>query len=485
MNRRIADAGALPEWGIAELPAPPAFTSRNVLRTIGPGVIGLGVAIGSGEWLLGPSIIVRHGPGLLWITTISVLLQVLLNLEMARYTMYTGEPIMTGFMRTKPGPSFWGWTYTVLTFLQYGWPGWALASATASGALILGRIPEARDAGLVVAVGYATFGLCFAITLAGRRIERTLEYAMWFMVAAIFAYLLWIDVFAASAGSWTRVLGGFAGVGRLPEGADAVLVGAFAAYSGLGGVGNACITNWMRDKGYAMGGTVGYIPGALEHDASDRGAALAPHGNVFRVTPESLARWRGWWRFAYVDQWLIFGLGSLAGMALTAVLTLEYVPPGTTIGGWGVANLQAQAIAARLGPTFWQLTVLCGFWILFSTQLGFVDGLPRVVTDMLWTASARARRQRDVRKVYYAVVAVFAVWGCIALNLAQPLTLIILGANIAGVNFVLESLHTIRVNRRFLPRELRPPLWREAALVVCALFFGGFAIAALIATLAR
>jgi hypothetical protein len=70
-------------------------------------------------------------------------------------------------------------------------------------------------------------------------------------------------------------------------------------------------------------------------------------------------------------------------------------------------------------------------------------------------------------------VAVFAVWGCIALNLAQPLTLIILGANIPGVNFALERLHTIRVTRRFLPRELRPPLWRDAALVVCALFFGG------------
>jgi Mn2+/Fe2+ NRAMP family transporter len=86
----IIDAGLLPRWGTAELPAPPSFTARNVLRTIGPGVIGLGVAIGSGEWLLAPSIIVRHGPGLLWITTISVLLQVLLNLEMTRYTLYTG-----------------------------------------------------------------------------------------------------------------------------------------------------------------------------------------------------------------------------------------------------------------------------------------------------------------------------------------------------------------------------------------------------------
>jgi hypothetical protein len=475
----MIDAGLLPRWRETDLPAPPAFTWRGVLRTIGPGVIGLGVAIGSGEWLLGPAIIVRHGPGLLWITTVSVLLQVILNLEMARYTMYTGEPIMTGFMRTRPGPSFWGWTYTLLSFLQYGWPGWALASATASAALLLGRIPEPADATVVKALGYATFGLCFLITLAGRKIERTIELAMWFMVAAVVVYLLYLDVFTASARSWSAAATGFTSIGRLPAGADALLVGAFAAYSGLGGVGNAYITNWMRDKGYAMGATVGFIPGALGGEAQ-----LAPHGNVFAVTRESLDRWRGWWRFANVDQWLVFGLGSLAGMALTAVLTLEYVPPGTTMGAWAVANLQASAIARVHGGLFWHLTVLCGFWILFSTQLGIVDGLPRATTDMLWSASARLREgHQDVRRLYYLVVAAFAIWGCIGLNLAQPLTLIIIGANIAGVNFVLISLHTIRINRRFLPPALRPSLWREACLVFCALFYGGFAVAALVQTL--
>ena len=44
----------LPSWGVADLPAPPPFTFGNALRTIGPGVIGLGIAIGSGEWLIGP-----------------------------------------------------------------------------------------------------------------------------------------------------------------------------------------------------------------------------------------------------------------------------------------------------------------------------------------------------------------------------------------------------------------------------------------------
>jgi hypothetical protein len=44
---------------------------------------------------------------------------------------------------------------------------------------------------------------------------------------------------------------------------------------------------------------------------------------------------------------------------------------------------------------------------------------------------------------------------------------------------VLLSLHTLVVNRRFLPRELRPPLWREAAILLCTVFYGTFAVVSL------
>jgi uncharacterized protein YhhL (DUF1145 family) len=88
-----------------------------------------------------------------------------------------------------------------------------------------------------------------------------------------------------------------------------------------------------------------------------------------------------------------------------------------------------------------------------------------------------------VRAVYYVALAVYAVWGCVALNLARPLTLVIIGANAAGVILVFISLHTLVVNRTLLPPALRPSLWREAALVACALFYGASAAIMLIATL--
>jgi hypothetical protein len=167
-------------------------------------------------------------------------------------------------------------------------------------------------------------------------------------------------------------------------------------------------------------------------------------------------------------------------MALTALFTLQFVPAGTVAGEWAVANMQAEGIAAVHGPVFWYLTIVCGLWILFSTQLGIVDGLPRGTTDILWAASPRLRKTGDVRRVYYGVLIVFAVWGCIALNLARPITLIIIGANAAAFIFVVESLHTLVVNRMFLPRELRAPLWREACLVLCALFYGSFVVLAIV-----
>ena len=477
---RLHAPDALPAWGTAELPAPPPFTFRNAAATIGPGVIGLGIALGSGEWLIGPAVILKYGTALLWITTVAVFLQVILNQEMARYTLYTGEPIVTGFMRTRPGAAFWGIAYAVMSIAQYGWPGWALASATATAALLLGRMPTAADATTVVALGYATFGLCFAIVLLGKKVERTLEIAMWFMVGAVMLYLFLVAIFTVSYENWVRVVGGFGHVGRVPTGADWLLLGAFAAYSGSGGIGNAYTTNWMRDKGYGMGATVGYIPAAF-----GKATTLAPHGNVFAVNALSLARWRAWWRYVHLDQWFIFGLGSLGGMMLTALFTVQYVPVGTVAGEWAVANLQASGIAAVHGPLFWYLTILCGLWILFSTQLGIVEGLPRGITDMLWTASPKLRAAGDVRRVYYGVLIVFAIWGCIGLNLARPITLIIIGANAAAFIFVIESVHTLVVNRKFLPHELRPPLWREGCLVACTLFYGTFLAVASYRLLAR
>ncbi len=135
---------------------------------MGPAVIALGGTIGGGEWLVGPSLFVKWGLGLLWITTVSSLLQVFLNLEMFRYTLYTGEPITVGFMRLKPGKAFWGWLFTIVGFMERGLPGWALGTATALAAVQLGIIPGAGDKQTVMVWGFFVFISCAVIIIDGK-----------------------------------------------------------------------------------------------------------------------------------------------------------------------------------------------------------------------------------------------------------------------------------------------------------------------------
>jgi hypothetical protein len=119
---------------------------------------------------------------------------------------------------------------------------------------------------------------------------------------------------------------------------------------------------------------------------------------------------------------------------------------------------------------------LLGVWILFKTQLDVVEGMTRSITDILWAGSERVRAWRggDVRAVYYTVLVVVVVWGIIALQVAAPVMLLQIGANMAGVVFGIASLHLLYLNTRVLPVALRPPLWRRLALVGMALFYGFF-----------
>jgi hypothetical protein len=94
----------------------------------------------------------------------------------------------------------------------------------------------------------------------------------------------------------------------------------------------------------------------------------------------------------------------------------------------------------------------------------------------LWTGSARVRGWRggDVRAVYYGILAIVALWGIFALRLAQPMMLLKIAANVAGVVFVIASLHLLYINTRLLPMAVRPPLWRRAGLVAMAIFYAVF-----------
>ncbi len=476
----MKNKNAMAPWEKADLPDPPMPRGLSWIGVCGPGVIVLGMSIGSGEFLLGPATFVKHGLSLLWVTLVAVFFQTVFNTELMRYTVATGEPVVTGFMRTRPGKTFWAWFYAALYFLQIGWPAWAATAAGAVFFLFADRLAQPpADSATIYMIGIATFLACIAVLMVGKRIARTLEILNWVLVACILGSFLVLGIIYVPIGTWASAAAGFAGFDTargvfnfLPDNLDILLLGALVGYSGGGGVLNLTLSNWARDKGYGMGSRVGHIAGAVGGEK----VRFADTGFMFNPDVPNLARWRGWWRIVRVDQWGIFFVGALLGMMLPALLYVTFVEPGTDIKGLAISAVLAQAIGATGGPWLGMLVALLGVWILFKTQLDVVEGMTRSITDILWTGNERVRAWRggDIRAVYYTVLAVVVLWGIIALKLAAPVMLLQIGANIAGAVFVIASLHLLYLNTRVLPEALRPPMWRRAALVGMALFYGFF-----------
>ena len=345
----------LAPWQKADLPEPPMPRGLSWIGVCGPGVIVLGVSIGSGEFLLGPATFVKHGLSLLWVTLVAVFFQTVFNTELMRYTVATGEPVVTGFMRTRPGKTFWAWFYAVLYFLQIGWPAWAATAAGAIFFLFAGRLatPPADATNYLPDrhrhVPRVHRACCWSAN-ASRARSRSSTGCWW----PAFSAASW-----CSASSTCPSEPGFrrwpasrastpctACSTSCPSIVDILLLGALVGYSGGGGVLNLTLSNWARDKGYGMGSRVGHIAGAVGGEK----VQLADTGFMFEPDAANLARWRGWWRIVRVDQWGIFFVGALLGMMLPALLYVTFVATGTDIKGLAISAVLAQTIGATAGP---------------------------------------------------------------------------------------------------------------------------------------
>ena len=468
-----ADHGQLPPWTRGDLPEPLPITLPNVLRTIGPGAILLAGSIGGGEWIVGPLMTVRYGPSILWVATLGIFLQMIFNLEAIRYTLCTGEPVLTGIMRLHPGSRFWAIFYIIIGAAQLATPAMALSCANVLFTAWRHKLPDpdGADRGSLFGIALGVLLLSVVLLQSGRSIERILEKLSWAMVTAIFVFLVVANCLFVPWEIWTRTALGFITPGALPKKADWVLLGAFAATAGSGGLGNLAISNWTRDKGLGMGRWSGSIGSMLRGD----GHSLAAIGTLLRPTATNLARWKTWWRYSLLDQTLLWAGGCVLGMYLNVNLAQAIIPPGKIPADNAVGVFQAEYMAEKLWTGFWALALLNGFWILFSTQLGNTDVLTRVCTDALWAGWPGLRRF-GAGKIYFALLMLFSLWGVGALWLGDSgLSLFKILGLLASPILAIGAVQILRVNLRFLPAEVRPPLWRCLCLAACAVVYTGLA----------
>ena len=466
----LRDHGCLPDWQAAELPEPLPFSARNVIRTIGPGAILLAGSIGGGEWIVGPMVAVKYGPGILWIATVGILLQMMFNLEAIRYTLYTGEPILTGILRLSPGPKLWAPFFITIGVVQLAVPALALGCANVIFSAFANELPDpsGSDGTMLLWIAYAIVAVTVIVLLSGRSIERVLERMSWAMIVLIFSFLIVANCLFVSGDQWLETLWGFLTPATLPENYDLMLLALLAATAGSGGLGNLAIANWVRDKGFGMGAHAGGFGGVLASDQQE----LQATGFVFPMTDLNLRRWKVWWKYTLVDQSGLWAIGCAVGMFLNVNIAIALIPGDSELTGYGAGAFQAKFMAETLWNGFWFLCLLNGFWVLLSTQIGNTDVLVRTTADICWASWPRLRA-RKASRLYAAILLAVVTWGVVALAIGEnALSLFkVLGA-VASPILAIAAFQILRVNTRFLPPELQPPLWRKLGLLGCGLFYG-------------
>jgi hypothetical protein len=445
LNRRIT----------RDLPDPP----KNLWRIVGPGIVAAGVGLSSGEFILWPYIASQAGLVFLWGAVLGVVTQFFLNMEIERYTLATGETALTGFNRFW---KHWGLVLAIMVYFANLWPGWAMSAATLT-TYIFGGNPR-----VIAIVGLLVIGA--SLTLAPV-VYVALERLIFVKVAAVGVVVALAIVFAIDAPTWRALPAGLMSVGQMPlQLGFALLLGA-VAFAGAGGGQNLCQSNWIRDKGFGMGQ---YVPRLVSAVTGDDAASREPVAYIFEPTPANMERWRRWWRFANVEQFVTFVLVTVATICLTSMLA-----HATLFGASGlpqtVAFLQIEGrrLQEIVGPWFGVLFWATGAFSLFASAMGITDYTSRLAADILKSTYLRSSTVSESRLYFWLV------WGLVGLGstilivgVDQPLVLLVISATVGGVMMCLYSALLLMLNRRGLPDAIKIRSYRVAVLVWSTAFFG-------------
>ena len=157
--------------------------------------------------------------------SISILLQGFCNLTMMRYTVYSGEPIIVGGLRTWPGPWFWMTCWAIFDIASV-WPYNASNAAVPLAAVILGHLPQTDgDRALVKALGIRPSSCWHSCrSIFGGTVYRMLEKIMTAKLVLVLGYLSLIAVTIVSWPVIRDVCTGFFRVGTVPLRAETIIL---------------------------------------------------------------------------------------------------------------------------------------------------------------------------------------------------------------------------------------------------------------------
>ena len=422
------------------------------LAALGPGVVWMALAQGSGELIWWPYMVAKYGLTFIWLLAPACLLQYPLNLEIGRYTLLTGESIFRGFIRLHRGFGIFLWLLMTVSFLWFG----AFASAGGTAMAALSHWPTGwSPRGQSLFWAYATIAVFLAAILASgvvyTLIERFMKLVAVVTVFGLLSACLHQDVVSALPDFARGLLGDSGPLPRPWEDSDANKLLTAITFAGLGGFWILFYSYWLRDKGAGMAVWAGRITGL-------GGAEEAVLSDGFLPADDAISaqRWRTWRRFLRAD--IMIGIiGNLLTTLMTCLLAYALLfPKGILPQEYELAVVQSQFFAVSWGETGRLLFLVVAAAFLTDTWLATADAVSRIQADIVLTLFPAARRLA-ARQWYYLFLALLTLITSFTMLLDAPGPLILTSAVIGFAGTIMFPVALYFLNYRLLPKHL--PDW--------------------------
>lgn len=428
-------------------------TLWGALREAGPGLVLAGAVVGAGEIVLTASLGARAGFVLLWWMLFSCWSKSLLQAELARFTLVSGEPVMTAFSRL-PGkiplagrrlpwfPLVWLLTAAVTAFGSAG-------IFAGVGQVLHAALPFAPVAFWVVVA--AITGTLLALSNSYRLIERALiAMVLGFTVTNLSCFVLLQH--SAYAVSWGEIGAGLSGA--VPAGLVGLALATFGA-TGVHSGETMSYTYWCMEKGYAR--HIG-----------------PPTGDAGR-----LQRARAW-----------VGVMQLDVLLTLVVLTCATVPfyllgagvlhrLGVVPDGNNTIVALSGTFTQTLGPWALPIYLFGAFCVLYSTVVSGLAGSARIFADAMAALGAFSREDSAARRRYTrGWVLGYPVLGALCYFwLKNPVVMLMIGGAAFAVQLPVVLAATMWLRQRHLDPRLRSGRIAGAMLWVLLAVFAVIATA--------
>lgn len=442
-----ADAYTLTADGIKE----PPVGWRASLRYCGPGLILSASIVGSGELIATTTLGAQAGFALLWLVVFSTLVKVAVQVELARWTVATGEPALTGYNRVPPRLGRMGWVnilWLVLALsklLQLG--GIIGGVAVACSALLpLGSAPLGATSITIWTCFLVVISVAMLYSNRYRLIERgAIALVVTFSFLTILIALgLPLTPHAYSGADLASGLDFM-----IPAGA----LGAALAMFGITGVGADEITfytYWCVEKGYARW--------TGPRDGSEEWARRA----------------NGWIKVMYKDatiSWVIYTFGTLAFYLMGAAVLQ---PQGLVPEGNEMITVLSRIYTDTLGTWATVLFLVGAIAVLGSTMWASIPSWSRMYANLLSTMGAFDWQDAvaRLRWVRFFTVALPIVWGATYLTIQEPVVMVQIGGVMTGVFLLAVVVAVWYLRRTETDPRLHGGAAFNAALVVSSVAIG-------------